>query len=145
MLNKSGKLILIKSIIIQPAIYQIKIRNENMNTMSKDLLKDLVLVYLYQPLTKILKTIPDYSHYTIIIVAEGDYYESMEYTEKSKFIKSLLYLAVIDDRFIIEWNNIRIINRNEKKLNDYLVMKDSAKKAGQGQGGNVLSLNFDKN
>jgi hypothetical protein len=141
--NKGSKLNLIKSITIQPAAYLIKIRGGNMKTMEKELLKNFITVYLYQHLTGMLKLLPEYSRYIIQVVAEGEYYESMDYMEKSRFIKSLLYLATIDDRFRFEWNNIRFINRNEKKLNDFLLLKDSAKKASIGQG-NVLSLNFDK-
>lgn len=84
---------------------------------------------------------PSYSKYDLLFVAEGESFDLMNEDTKNKFKKGLLALQNIDDRFIIEWNNIRIINQNEKKIKDYLIVKNSKNSNFK----NLLSLNLNDN
>ena len=106
--------------------------------MKKPQFKDYITIYVYQSLSKLLKIIPQFSKYNIIFISEGEFIDIMEEQEKSKFYKSLLSLQNIDDRFTVEWNNIRIINKNEKTIQDFLLIKDSM----SGQEKNFISLNI---
>jgi hypothetical protein len=49
----------------------------------------------------------------------------------------MLNLQNIDDRYIFEWNNIRIIGKKEQDIHNYVLLKDSL------NNNNVISVNFD--
>jgi hypothetical protein len=123
--TKDNQHSLIMSVLVSPAVFKILINDKKLKEMGKNEMKDFLVIYLYTPLTKILRLLPNFSQYNILVVAEGDYFDQMDDIEKPKFVKSLLSLQLIDDRFILDWNNIRIINQNEKKFNEYLSIKNS--------------------
>ncbi len=60
---------------------------------------------------------------------------------RNRFKKALLFLQNIDDRFLVEWDSIRIITKNEKKINDYLLMKNIKNTEYK----NMISLNLNEN
>jgi len=88
-----------------------------------------------------IKSIPAFTKYEVIFIADGDTFDLMDDVMKNRFKKALLSLQNIDDRFLIEWNNIRIMNKNEKKINDYLMLKNSKNSEYK----NMISLNLNEN
>jgi len=88
-----------------------------------------------------IEAIPMYAKYEMIFIADGESFDIMEDDVKNRFKKALLSLQNIDDRFIIEWNNIRIINKSEKSITDYLLMKNIKNSEYK----NMISLNLKEN
>jgi hypothetical protein len=58
---------------------------------------------------------------------------------KRSFKRAILSLQNVDDRFRLDWNNIRYIEPNEKNINQYLMLKGQMNKE------NMMTLNFDSN
>lgn len=115
----------IESIYLSPQVYGLK--EYSFSKMNKQEFKDFLAIYIYQTLTRLLRQVPDISDLNMVIIAEGEFYQQMDDEVKKKFLKAILALQNIDDRFVIAWNNIRIINKNEKNIQDYLLMKNVLK------------------
>lgn len=131
----------IHTVVENPSVF--KVLEKNLNQMEKNELKDFIAVYLYQVLAKLLRLVPEFTNHNLILIAEGEYFDTMDEEFKSRFFKSLLSIQNIDDRFIVDWNNIRIINKNEKKLQDFVLYKDSLNNQNNDKG--FVSLNLGSN
>jgi hypothetical protein len=72
-----------------------------------------------------------------VIVNQELYFDSRNEENVSNFRRAMLNMQNIDDRYIVEWNNIRFIGKKEQDIHDFVLLKDSMNKDN-----NVMSLNF---
>lgn len=82
---------------------------------------------------------PSFSDYEINVFIEGNSFEQLDEPMKRSFKRAILSIQNVDDRFRLEWNNIRYIESNEKNINQYLMLKGEMNKD------NMMTLNFDSN
>jgi hypothetical protein len=92
----------------------------------------------------ILRLFPDYSTYNLDIIVEAPYFDNIEFEAVTSFKKAFLNLQNIDDRFIIEWNNIRFINTKEKGVHDFVLLKDNSMVTSRDPG-NLVTVNINPN
>ena len=90
-----------------------------------------------------LKSIQYFTKYEIIFVAEGEIFKCIDEDMVNKFKKFIICLQNIDDRFIVEWNNIRVFDKNEQKIKDYILLKNS--KNNKYNINEMVSLNLNEN
>jgi hypothetical protein len=86
-----------------------------------------------------IKSIPYYSKYDIMIIGEGLSFNKMSEEIKLKFKRAIISLENIDDRLNIEWNKIHILNKKEEKIKDFLNVKNSEN---QYDSKDIISLNL---
>jgi len=99
-----------------------------------------------------IKSIDPYTKYQIVFIAEGETFYCLEEENLKKFKKSLLNLQNIDDRFLVDWNDIRVLSKDESRIKNYLLVKNS-KNQNQNNNNdininnnnNMISLNLNPN
>jgi hypothetical protein len=92
-----------------------------------------------QSFAKLLRDLPSYSTFTWTLVIEDSFFENLEAEFITNFKRTIINLQNIDDRYIFEWNNIRIINKQEKDVHNYVLLKDTMKD------NKLVSLNMNNN
>jgi hypothetical protein len=145
--NINNKLETIRTFTLTPSVNNIPINNKKFEELEKEELNNFMAAYTYQSLMKLLILIPASSNHNFMVTAEGEYFNNFEEESKKRFIRSILSLQNVDDRIIIDWSNVRVINSNEKKIQDFVVMKSLLDKNSDTKGEStadksVVSLNF---
>jgi len=145
--NINNKLETIRTFTLTPSVNNIPVYNKKFEELEKEELNSLMAAYTYQSLMKLLILIPANSNYNFMVTADGEYFNNFDEESKKRFIRSILSLQNVDDRIIVDWSNVRVINPNEKKIQDFVVMKSLLDKNSDITGEstadkNIVSLNF---